>query len=142
MEIVAVAKAEQGILEGLNGLLAQLSDSAAHLSLNELEKIVASDCTTLLAALEGEHIVGSLTLVTFRIPTGMRVRIEDVVVDVSARGKGIGERLVRQAILLAKQVGADAIDLTSNPARTAADKLYRKIGFVTRKTNTYRYAIK
>jgi len=141
MKIVAVAKAEPWILEGLNALLAQLSGSVSHLSINELEKIVASDCATLLTALEGDLVAGCLTLIILRIPTGIRARIEDVVVYASARGKGIGERLVRQAIILAKQRGADAVDLTSNPARKAANSLYRKIGFVTRKTNTYRYVI-
>jgi ribosomal protein S18 acetylase RimI-like enzyme len=141
MKIVTVVKAESRILESLNALLAQLSESVSLLSFNELENIVASDCATLLTALEEDHIVGILTLVIFRIPTGMRARIEDVVVDASARGKAIGERLVRQAIKLARHRGAHGVDLTSNPERTAANRLYRKIGFVTRKTNTYRYVI-
>jgi len=141
MKIVTVAKAAPWVVEGLNALLAQLSESVSHFSINELEHIVASDCATLLVALEAEHVMGSLTLVIFRIPTGIRVRIEDVVVDASARGKGIGELLVRRAIELARHRGADAVDLTSNPERTAANRLYRKIGFVTRKTNTYRYVI-
>jgi ribosomal protein S18 acetylase RimI-like enzyme len=141
MKIVTVAKAEPWILESLNALLAQLSGSVSCLSFNELEKIVASDCATLLTALEEDHIVGILTLVIFRIPTGMRARIEDVVVDASARGKTIGERLVRQAIELARHRGAHGVDLTCNPERTAANRLYRKIGFVARKTNTYRYVI-
>jgi ribosomal protein S18 acetylase RimI-like enzyme len=139
---VPVTKAEAWILEGLNALLAQLSGSASHISLIELETIVASDCATLLAALEKDRVVGSLTLVIFRIPTAVRARIEDLVVDASARGKGIGELLVRQAIELAGHRGAAAVDLTSNPSRTAANSLYRKIGFTARKTNTYRYVIK
>ena len=142
MKIVAVEKAETWILEGLNALLGQLSESTSYLSIHELEEIVASDCVTLLTALEEDHVAGGLALVIFRIPTGIRARIEDVVVDTGARGKGIGERLVRQAIMLAKQWGADGVDLTSNPARTAANSLYRKIGFLTRKTNTYRYIIR
>jgi ribosomal protein S18 acetylase RimI-like enzyme len=141
MKIVTISKAEPWILEGLNALLAQLSESVSPFSINELEHIVASDCATLLVAVEEGQVKGSLTLVIFRIPTGIRARIEDVVVDASARGEGIGELLVRQAIEMASHRGAVAVDLTSNPERTAANRLYQKIGFVTRKTNTYRYVI-
>jgi len=74
MKIVTVAKAAPWVVEGLNALLAQLSESVSHFSINELEHIVASDCATLLVALEAEHVMGSLTLVIFRIPTGIRVR--------------------------------------------------------------------
>lgn len=141
MKIVTVEKAEPWILEGLNALLPQLSETAPDLSLKELKQILASDCTTLLAALEARQIVGSLTLVIFRIPTGLRARIEDVVVDASARGHGVGESLVRRAIALAGGRGADAVDLTSNRVRTAANRLYAKIGFVSRDTNVYRYIV-
>jgi len=142
MNIVTVEKAEPWILEGLNALLPQLSETAADLSLNELEQILASDDITLLAALEGGQVVGSLTLVIFRIPTGLRARIEDVVVDASARGQGIGESLVRRAITLAGRRGVDAVDLTANRVRTAANRLYGKIGFAPRDTNAYRYLLK
>ena len=141
MEIVIVEKAEPWILEGLNMLLPQLTENAPPLSLSELELIVATDCITLLAALEEGRVVGSLTLVVVRIPTGLRARIEDVAVDASARGRGTGELLIRRAIHLAKNRGAGSVDLTSSPARTAANRLYRKIGFVPRETNAYRYQI-
>ena len=141
MKIVTVDKADPWMLEGLNALLPQLSDAAPGLSIEQLEQIVASDCTTLLAALEERRVVGSLTLAIFRIPTGLRARIEDVVVSPSERGRGIGELLMRRAMALAKDRGAAGIDLTSNPARMAANRLYQKIGFIPRHTNAYRYTI-
>ena len=139
MKIIIVDKAEPWILEGLNALLPQLSDAAPCLSPEEFRQIVVSDCTTVLAALEHREVVGSLTLVVFRIPTCVRARIEDVVVAASVRGRGIGESLMRHAMALAKSRGAAGIDLTSSPARSAANRLYRKIGFVPRQTNTYRF---
>ena len=51
----------------------------------------------------GGEIVGSLTLALFRIPTGLRAWIEDVVVDAAARGQGIGEALTRAALTRAEQ---------------------------------------
>jgi ribosomal protein S18 acetylase RimI-like enzyme len=87
------------------------------------------------------NIVGSLTLVTFRIPTGIRAWIEDVVVDESARGHGVGEALNQAAIQEARQKGAVTVDLTSRPSREAANRLYQRIGFVQRDTNVYRFSL-
>ena len=85
-------------------------------------------------------IVGTLTLVVFRIPTGVRAWIEDVVVDESARGRGVGEALTVAAIGLATGAGARTVDLTSRPTREAANRLYRRLGFELRDTNVYRYS--
>ncbi len=89
---------------------------------------------------EGE-IVGSLTLAMFRIPTGLRAWIEDVIVDGSQRGKGIGEALTREALAAAQGAGATTVDLTSRPSREAANRLYQRIGFERRNTNVYRYKL-
>jgi ribosomal protein S18 acetylase RimI-like enzyme len=88
---------------------------------------------------DADRIVGSLTLVLFRIPTGMRAWIEDVVVDGEARGQGVGEALNRYAIDVAAEHGARSVDLTSRPSREAANRLYQRLGFVARETNVYRY---
>ena len=72
-------------------LLPQLSTSADPLTAYELEGIIESPATTLFVARDSGHdIVGALTLVVFRAPTGVRGWIEDVVVDESVRGAGIG----------------------------------------------------
>ncbi len=75
----------------------------------------------------------------FRIPTGMRAWIEDVVVDEAARGQGVGEALNREALRLAKERGAITVDLTSRPSREAANRMYQRLGFTQRETNVYRY---
>ena len=91
---------------------------------------------------EGESaILGSLTLAIFRIPTGLRAWIEDVVVDGSARGRGVGEALNRAAMDRAREVGATTVDLTSRPSREAANRLYRRLGFEQRATNVYRLGL-
>ena len=89
---------------------------------------------------EGDTILGTLTLVVFRIPTGVRAWIEDVVVDGSARGHGVGDELNRVALELARSKGAKTVDLTSRPSREAANRLYQRIGFQPRDTNVYRYS--
>jgi ribosomal protein S18 acetylase RimI-like enzyme len=91
------------------------------------------------ATREDGDVVGMLTLVLFRIPTGLRAWIEDVVVDQRARGQGVGEALTREAIRIAGESGARTIDLTSNRSREAANRMYRKLGFDRRDTNVYRF---
>lgn len=135
-----VHEPEPEVLAALNALLPQLSSSAQPLSEADLADLVASPASHLLVATDPSGaIVGSLTLVVFRIPTGIRAWIEDVVVDEAARGTGVGEALNRSAIELAGSLGARTIDLTSRPSREAANRLYRKLGFVPRETNIYRY---
>ena len=127
------------LVEAMVRLLPQLSSSAPAPTTTEIDEIATSPATVLLVArLEG-RIVGSLTLALFRIPTGIRAWIEDVVVDDLARGHGVGEALNRAALEIAAERGARTIDLTSRPSREAANRLYRRLGFQARETNVYRY---
>lgn len=126
------------LFTAVNRLLPQLS-SAHPPSIGELQLIVDDPDTGLFVArLDGE-IVGMLTLVLFRIPTGVKAWIEDVVVDDSARGHGVGEALSRAALDHAAAHGAKAVSLTSRSSREAANRLYRRVGFTQRDTNVYRY---
>lgn len=122
-------------------LVPQLSSSSAPPTEAELHEIVTSPATTLLVARDDKgEIVGSMTLVVFRIPTGVRAWIEDVVVDSGARRQGIGEALNQDAIRRAQAAGARSVDLTSRPSREAANRLYQRLGFRPRDTNVYRYS--
>lgn len=122
-------------------LTPQLSRSNPPPGRSQLEEIVASEaCTLLVARLDG-RIVGSLTLAQFVIPTGRRAWIEDVVVDESARGRGVGAALNRAALARAQADGARTVDLTSRPTREAANRLYQRLGFVVRETNVYRHEL-
>lgn len=107
-----------------------------------MEALISSDASVLLCARypdERSEISGLLTLIVYRVPTGMRARVEDVVVDESMRGRGIGTALVRHALDLARKAGADGVALTTNPRRAAANRLYRSLGFNQWKTNLYFY---
>ena len=130
------------LIAALERLVPQLSSSSPPPTREHLARIVDSDSCSLLIARDREQIVGSLTLVVFPIPTGARAWIEDVVVDSSARGKGVGEALNLKALEIARAEGAVTVDLTSRPSREAANRLYQRIGFVKRDTNVYRYDLK
>jgi ribosomal protein S18 acetylase RimI-like enzyme len=128
------------VVEAFRRLLPQLSSSAAPLDHAALGKIVGSGSTTLLIARAGEQIAGTLALVMFPIPSGLRAWVEDVIVDEAARGQGIGEALTVEALGLAKAAGARTVDLTSRPSREAAGRLYERVGFHSRETRMYRYS--
>ena len=131
--------ASADVLAACHRLIPQLSSSSAPISAQELEEIIESDTTVLFAARSNQEIVGLLTLAIFRIPTGVRAWIEDVVVDDQARGKGVGDALNRAALAEAGRRGAKTVDLTSRPSREAANRLYQRLGFKQRETNVYRY---
>jgi ribosomal protein S18 acetylase RimI-like enzyme len=129
------------LLKAINTLLPQLSGSSIEITEKELKEIISSDKTMLFLAEEEGTLFGILTLIFYRIPTGVKAIIEDVVVSEQARGKGVGTLLMEEAIKIAKTKGAKAVDLTSRPSREAANKLYQKLGFEKRETNVYRLKV-
>jgi ribosomal protein S18 acetylase RimI-like enzyme len=144
MEIFKVTQVSSNLVSAFVRLIPQLSSSSPPPTEAELTEIISSPATVLFIAKdpsEDGKIVGSLTLVMFRIPTGLRAWIEDVVVDSEHRRKGIGTALSQVALEHAEKAGARTVDLTSRPSREAANQLYRRIGFTQRDTNVYRFKL-
>ena len=142
LEIVIATVANAELVEALGRLIPQLGPTVPPPTADEVREIVDSPSTTILFARDqsvGGRIIGALILIIFRGGSGLRALIEDVVVDADARGRGVGETLSREALRLAASRGASTVDLTSRPARLAANGLYKKIGFQRRETNVYRY---
>ncbi len=139
MKIIQPTEITEEILIALKTLTKQLSPNKKPPSKKDLEEIINSENSILfIAKSKNEEIAGTLTLLINRIPTGQKVWIEDVVVDNKFRGKGIGQKLTQFAIDYAIKRGIKEINLTSNPARIAGNKLYQKLGFTLRETNIYR----
>lgn len=141
VKIEEVVVVDPELTQAMRHLIPQLSSTAKPIESYDLESIVSSPGTTLFVARHDNEIVGTLTLVLFRSPTGARGWIEDVVVDAQARGLGVGELLVHAAIELAHKANARTIDLTSNPTREDANRLYVRCGFKQRVTNVYRFSL-
>ncbi len=140
MKIERVTEVTDEISGAFKYLIPQLSSSSVIPGKEQLQEIATNDSLFIARDMEnGGKILGSLTLITFRIPTGIRCWIEDVVVDEAARGKGIGEALTRAALDRAAELGARTIDLTSRPSREAANRLYQRMGFKLRESNLYRF---
>jgi ribosomal protein S18 acetylase RimI-like enzyme len=128
------------LVASLNQLVPQLSTNAAPLTASDVAALIASPATIVFIARDGGPIVGSLTLVVFPVPTGLRAWIEDVVVDSAARGRGVGEALTNAAIEESRRRGVRSIDLTTRPSREVANRLYARLGFELRETNVYRFS--
>jgi ribosomal protein S18 acetylase RimI-like enzyme len=141
MEIKEISEITPDIVKAIHRLISQLSSSAFLPGEQDLKKVVENKNSVLFVAEHSGKIIGCLTLVVFQIPTGIRAWIEDVVVDRTERGKGIGKGLCNAAIDRARKLGAKTVDLTSRPERSVANGLYQKLGFTKRETNVYRYQL-
>src|SRR5688500_12491840 len=123
------------LLDAFARLVPQLSSSSPPPTAAELAMVIGDAGNTVFVARLDGRIVGTLTLATFRIPTGLRARIEDVVVDEGARGHKLSQLLSQAALDAAREAGAKTVDLTSSPSREAANHIYRTMGFIERETN-------
>jgi ribosomal protein S18 acetylase RimI-like enzyme len=137
--IEIVAEVTDELVAAFERLIPQLSSSSPPPGVDELVDVVMSPATDLFLATDDDgQILGTATLVTFRIPTGRRAWIEDVVVDDAARGLGVGGALTQAMVDRAEELGCTTVDLTSRPTREAANRLYQSEGFELRDTNVYR----
>jgi ribosomal protein S18 acetylase RimI-like enzyme len=141
MKIIEITEYSDHILKSINGLLPQLSESAKPVSAQKLKKIISAENIHLFFAEEEGNYIGMLTLVFVHIPTQTKALIEEVVVDKNFLGKGIVKELTKHAITFAKKMGGSSVNLTSSPWRTAANALYKKLGFEKRETNVYKLGI-
>ena len=142
LEIFEVKEACDGYVESINRLLAQLSSSGRCLTFGQLQAMVDCAASHLFLARYNGEIVAMLTLGEYLAPTGRKMWIEDVVVDVAARGNSFGRAMVEYAVGYARALGDGALMLTSRPSRIAANALYRSSGFEQKETNVYKMDIK
>ncbi|MFH9393846.1 GNAT family N-acetyltransferase [Streptomyces sp. NPDC017413] len=129
------------VVDAFGRLLPQLSATAKPLDHEAVGRLVRCDSNVVLVARVAGEIVGTLTLLLFPLPSGLRARVEDVVVDRSARGQGVAGALTRHALGLARDAGARTVDLTSRPDREAANRLYERLGFTARESTVFRFSM-
>jgi ribosomal protein S18 acetylase RimI-like enzyme len=139
LDIRPADRVDHELVEAFAELIPQLSSSSPPPTAEALAAIVESPDSVLFVARLDDRIVGSLTLAFYRIPTGLKAWIEDVVVSSDARGQGVGEALSVAAMTAAARRGAKNVSLTSRPSREVANRLYARLGFEPYDTNVYRY---
>lgn len=141
VRVEIIREASDELVEAFSRLLPQLSATADPLDHEALDRMVTCDANTMLVARTSDAIVGTLTLVLLPLPSGLRARVEDVVVDSAARGQGVAGLLTEKALRIAREAGARTVDLTSRPDRAAANRLYERLGFQVRQSTVYRFVI-
>ncbi len=142
IEIIRVEHFEPELLKGIQNLFPQLTQFSPIPEEDQLRQIINSGSTTIWVAIDDDRtILGMLNLAIYRTTTGLHAWIEDVVVDQAARRNGIAAQLTQSAIDYAKHKGAKEVNLTSRPAREAANFLYQKLGFSKVETNLYRMTL-
>ena len=138
IKIERITSADSSTAEAISLLLKQLSSQEFSFSERELAALINDPSSSLFLLFAEDKIAGMLTLGTYLSPTGRKAWIEDVVVDSAYRGKGYGKMLVEHAIEYARTLSPCTLMLTSNPARIAANELYRTSGFEQKITNVYK----
>ncbi len=139
MQIERITRVDQSLVHTFKKLMPQLTGNEDYPSLEELEKVIETGDNSIFVVKEEGKIIGTLTLAFYRVPSGLKAWVEDVIVDESARGKGVATALIEHALQVAREKGALKVGLTSLPRRIAANRLYQKIGFEKRESNMYRY---
>ena len=140
VEAAQVATAE--LAAALRRLLPQLTGSTPSVDVDRLALVLKQPAVTLLVArAESGEIVGTATVVIVATAASWVARLEDVVVDAAARGKGVGAALTSAAIEVARERGVEHLELTTAPRREAANRLYQRLGFKRRETNVYRHSL-
>ena len=140
MRIERVAEATPELHSALARLLPQLNPTLPVADLERLRRLVEDPAVTLLVAREGDELVGTTTVIVYTTPFWIKARLDEVVVDAGARGRGVGEALVKEALAVGRERGAQVAELQSGkgPARAAAHRLYERIGFRIRETDVFR----
>ena len=125
-------------VDEINALIPQLSSSAKPMTFARLLELTKDMRVPILVALDGKKIVGIGMIITYNVLTEKRAWLEEIIVDEQYRGQGLGERISRALIEIAKKQRVERIYLSSAPKRVAANKLYQKMGFEPKETNVYR----
>ena len=130
---------DENVYEAIRTMMPQLTGREPEFDREAFDALLSDDHSHLLVLKETDGNVSGMLIVAL-YPTlsgGMKAWIEDVVVEDRCRGRGFGKALVTYAIGFARECGVRSISLSSSPARIAANRMYRSIGFVQRETNVY-----
>jgi GNAT superfamily N-acetyltransferase len=140
VRIEAVTEVTPQLHAALAKLLPQLNAKLPVPTTKRLQRIIDDPAVTLLVAMDGDEIIGTSTVIVYSTPFWIKARLDEVVVDKSARGKGVGEALVQACLDIGRERGAQVAELQSGrgPERASAHRLYEQIGFKLRETDVFR----
>jgi ribosomal protein S18 acetylase RimI-like enzyme len=128
-------------IKSINHLLNLLTSKEYKVNSSYLNNVSKNSRLLLAINSSDNKIVGMATLSITIIPTKKYGHIEDVVVDTDFQGQGIGKTLIKKIIIEAKKLKLVRVELTSNPTRIEANKMYQKLNFIKTETNVYRFLL-
>lgn len=133
----------EDVAPSLQRLIMELSSSATGPDAATIAARVRDERVHVLVAERQGVIVGTATLsLLITLWKGLVGHVDDVVVDATARGEGVGRQLMQRLHEEAVHLGVTHLDLTSRPARVAANALYQSLGYEKRSTNVYRLRLR
>src|SRR5579864_8127284 len=143
VRVESVSEVTPQLQQALARLLPQLNPTLPVPDMARLKRLIADPAVTLLMARDRDDIVGTTTVIVYTTPFWIKARLDEVVVDAGARGKGVGEALVRAALEVGRQKGAQVAELQSGrgEARKAAHRLYERLGFKIRDSDVMRIVL-
>ena len=128
-------------LSDLDALMHELS--ATSFCNEELLNNALNDANVHVYVIRDEgHIVATGTLCIKHTLEFTIADIESVVVRSKCRGRGYGKELMTAMVEAAKKMNVHHIQLTSNPTRVTANRLYQELGFERYETNCYKLLLK
>jgi ribosomal protein S18 acetylase RimI-like enzyme len=134
----AVLEDVSALCELLNLLFAQEADFSPNptLQANALQLIIQQPTTgQIICAIENGKVIGMVNIL-FTISTaegGLAAWLEDMIVHPDCRGRGIGDKLLKEGIRTAQSAGCSRITLLTDDANVFAQQFYKRAGFVPSK---------
>ena len=144
MRVEVATEATPELHAALARLLPQLNPRLPVPDMERLRRLVEDRAVTVLIALDDGQIVGTTTVIVYTTPFWIKARLDEVVVDAGARGRGVVEALVKASLEVGRRAGAQVAELRSGkgPARAAAHRLYERMGFQIRDTDVFRIELR
>jgi phosphinothricin acetyltransferase len=119
----------------LTELYKQLNAELTQLNLTTI--LSKYNTTDVVICLEGDVLVGIAMMAKYKVISGYKGMIEDVVVSSDYRGKGIGRKLMEKLLEQAEKEKLNDVLLFSGHHRTAAISLYKSLGFKLKESGLY-----
>lgn len=135
LEILTAETLTAKIQNQVADLYRQLNDVNKQRSLAEI--LQANNNVCVIVCMVDDKVVGTALLSTYKVISGYRGMVDDVVVDTSQRGKGIGKKLMVRLLEQAKSMGLDEVLLFTGHHRLPAITLYKSLGFTLRESGLY-----
>ncbi|GAA4276724.1 GNAT family N-acetyltransferase [Aquimarina mytili] len=135
IEILYKTDITSTIQDQVSELFKQLSPNKKQLKLVEI--LTQENPITIVYCIEQDKIVGIASMCTYKVISGNKGWVEDVVVDLNFREKGIGRKLVAKLLEVGKEKGLSEILLFTEDERKSAINLYKGLEFKQKNSRIY-----